>query len=105
MIPPAAADLRPNMVKSATIIRIVVLSTGQWNPMEGRRAVEVGLVGEPILISSQKSYKYGAERPWFYKGRKTYGGTIPWAGIHALDFMRWVADQRLPVIRRSWPDP
>ena len=25
--------------------------------------------------------------------RKTYGGTIPWVGIHALDYMRWVSGQ------------
>ena len=42
-----------------------------------RNAVQQGMLGEPILISSQKSYKYGSERPWFYKERKTYGGTIP----------------------------
>lgn len=59
-----------------------------------RRAVQQGLVGEPILISSQKSYKYGARRPWFYKERKTYGGTIPWVGIHALDYMEWVSGQK-----------
>jgi len=58
-----------------------------------RNAVQQGMLGEPILISSQKSYKYGPERPWFYKERKTYGGTIPWVGIHALDYMRWVSGQ------------
>jgi predicted dehydrogenase len=58
-----------------------------------RTAVRQGTIGEPILISSQKSYKYGSERPWFYKERKTYGGTIPWIGIHALDYMRWVSGQ------------
>jgi predicted dehydrogenase len=56
-----------------------------------RQAVRQGAIGEPILISSQKSYKYGSERPWFYKDIKTYGGTIPWIGIHALDYMRWVS--------------
>lgn len=59
-----------------------------------RRAVQEGAIGEPILISSQKSYKYGSERPWFYKERATYGGTIPWVGIHALDYMQWVSGQK-----------
>jgi len=58
-----------------------------------RTAVQHGAIGEPILISSQKSYKYGSERPWFYKERRTYGGTIPWVGIHALDYMKWVSGQ------------
>ena len=63
-----------------------------------RRAVQGGAVGEVILISSQKSYKYGLERPWFYKERKTYGGTIPWIGIHALDFMQWVSGQKYTAV-------
>jgi len=63
-----------------------------------RQAVQEGAVGEVILISSQKSYKYGLERPWFYKERKTYGGTIPWIGIHALDSMQWVSGQRYTAV-------
>jgi predicted dehydrogenase len=58
-----------------------------------RKAVQQGALGEPILLSSQKSYQYGADRPWYYKERKTYGGTIPWVGIHAIDYMRWVSGQ------------
>jgi len=58
-----------------------------------RQAVQQGAIGEPILLSSQKSYQFGADRPWYYKERKTYGGTIPWVGIHALDYMRWVSGQ------------
>jgi predicted dehydrogenase len=58
-----------------------------------RQAVQQGAIGEPILLSSQKSYQFGSERPWYYKERKTYGGTIPWVGIHALDYMRWVSGQ------------
>lgn len=49
-----------------------------------RQAVQDGLIGEPILMTSQKSYRFGAARPWFYKDMKTYGGTIPWAGIHSI---------------------
>jgi predicted dehydrogenase len=58
-----------------------------------RKAVQEGAIGEPILLSSQKSYQFGAVRSWYYKERKTYGGTIPWVGIHALDYMRWVSGQ------------
>ncbi|NQT11478.1 MAG: Gfo/Idh/MocA family oxidoreductase [Planctomycetes bacterium] len=56
-----------------------------------RKAVRDGLIGEPILLTSQKSYRFGTARPWFYKDRETYGGTIPWAGIHAIDYMRWTS--------------
>ncbi len=58
-----------------------------------REAVQRGDIGEPVLLSSQKSYQFGTDRPWYYKERKTYGGTIPWVGIHAIDFMRWVSGQ------------
>ncbi|MFC2077044.1 Gfo/Idh/MocA family protein, partial [candidate division KSB1 bacterium] len=56
-----------------------------------RKAVLDGLIGEPIMITSQKSYKFGAERPWFYKESEKYGGTIPWVGIHSIDYMRWAS--------------
>src|ERR671937_161485 len=28
--------------------------------------ISKGLIGEPILATAQKSYKFGKERPWFY---------------------------------------
>lgn len=76
-------------------VRYSIMLTMRAMPVfqAARMAIRQGAVGEPILISSQKSYKYGAERPWFYKERKTYGGTIPWVGIHAFDYMRWVSGQ------------
>lgn len=58
-----------------------------------RKAVRSGAIGEPILVSGQKSYVWGKGRPWYYKQRTTYGGTIGWVGIHALDYMRWVSGQ------------
>jgi predicted dehydrogenase len=58
-----------------------------------QKAVREGTVGEPILVTGQKSYIWGRERPWYYKERKTYGGSIAWVGIHALDYMRWVSGQ------------
>ncbi len=61
--------------------------------LAARTAVAQGLVGEPVLVSSQKSYKFGQERPWFYQERRTYGGSILWVGIHSIDYMRWVSGQ------------
>ncbi len=55
-----------------------------------RKAVQEGLIGEPVLAFGQKSYRFGQSRPAFYKHRKTYGGTIPWVAIHAIDFVRYV---------------
>lgn len=53
-------------------------------------AVAKGLIGQPILATGQKSYKFGT-RPDFFKDRETYGGTIPWVAIHAVDYTRWVS--------------
>lgn len=48
-----------------------------------------GELGEIVQLDSQKSYKVGNRAPWWYK-RKTYGGTMPWIGIHMVDLMRFV---------------
>jgi predicted dehydrogenase len=53
-------------------------------------AVKEGKIGEPLLISAQKSYRWGDARPWYFKQRATYGGSIPWVAIHAIDFIRFV---------------
>ena len=59
--------------------------------LAARTAVQQGLIGEPVLLYSRKSYKWGDERPAYYRERRTYGGTIPWVGIHCIDYMRWVS--------------
>jgi len=51
------------------------------------KLVREGAIGQPRLITAQKSYKFGT-RPEWYKDRSLYGGTIPWVGIHAID---WIA--------------
>ena len=50
-----------------------------------RKVVEAGRIGRCILAFAQKSYPFGG-RDDFYRDRKTYGGTIPWVAIHALEF-------------------
>jgi predicted dehydrogenase len=74
-------------------VRYSIMLTMRGMPIfqAARQAVSAGAIGEPILISSQKSYKFGSSRPWYYGKRETYGGSIPWIGIHALDYMRWVS--------------
>lgn len=53
-----------------------------------RNVVRQGRIGEPILVSGQKSYPF-AKRDDFYKQRRTYGGSIPWQAIHAIDFISY----------------
>jgi predicted dehydrogenase len=59
-----------------------------------KKVVTDGLIGEVAQMSAQKSYQIGSSRgpraAWFYK-RASYGGTIPWIGIHMIDLMRFTS--------------
>ena len=48
--------------------------------------VREGAIGEVKLLTAQKSYQFGT-RPAWYGNRSLYGGTIPWVGIHAIDWI------------------
>ena len=50
------------------------------------RLVREGAIGKPVMITAQKSYKFGS-RPDWYSDPKLYTGTVPWVGIHALDWI------------------
>ncbi len=52
-------------------------------------AIAEGKIGEPILASAQKSYKFGRSRPDFFKKRATYGGSFLWVAIHAVDYIHF----------------
>ena len=54
------------------------------------QAVKEGRIGRPVLITSQKSYAFDNTRPQFYRQRQTYGGTLCWVAIHALDWTHWI---------------
>lgn len=55
--------------------------------------IQQGAVGEVRLLNAQKSYKLGI-RPSFTYQRESYGGTIPWVGIHGIDWIAWMSGQR-----------
>lgn len=52
--------------------------------------VRTGEIGEVVAMTAQKSYKLG-ERPDWMKKRETFGGIIPYIGIHMVDLMLWVS--------------
>jgi predicted dehydrogenase len=52
--------------------------------------VRGGGIGEVVAMTAQKSYKLG-ERPDWMKRRETFGGIIPYIGIHMVDLMLWVS--------------
>ena len=61
------------------------------------RAVSSGAIGKVQMINARKSYKLG-ERKDFYKKRETYGGTIPWVGSHALDWILWFSNSNFESV-------
>ena len=59
-----------------------------------RAIIAAGEIGEVVAMGAQKSYKLGLERyqrPEWMRRRRTYGGTIPYIGVHMVDLMRWVS--------------
>lgn len=64
------------------------------------QAVRDGFIGNVRLINAQKSYKLGMrEHP--YKQRATYGGTIPWVGSHAVDWIYWIGGESFKSVYAS----
>jgi predicted dehydrogenase len=59
-----------------------------------KQIADSGAIGEVINITSQKSYKAGNREAWMRK-QETYGGTIPWIGIHMIDLMRFTSKREM----------
>ncbi len=59
--------------------------------------IKSGAVGKIKFIRTQKSYKLGS-RPDFYRARNTYGGTIPWVGSHALDWIIFYSGAKFSTV-------
>lgn len=55
--------------------------------------VKDGKIGKIQMITAQKSYKYGP-RPDWYGDPDLYCGTIPWVGIHAIDWIYHFSGKR-----------
>ena len=68
--------------------------------MTAWKLVQNGAIGKVRLMNAQKSYKLGS-RADFYKQRDTYGGTIPWVGSHAIDWMHWFSGEQFKDIYAS----
>ena len=60
------------------------------------RAVRDGAIGTVRILDARKSYKFG-RRGDFYRSR-THGGTIPWIGSHAIDWILWFTGQRFLTV-------
>ena len=53
-----------------------------------------GRVGDVVLVTAQKSYRFGTRPPW-YADRPAYGGTLPWVASHGLDAVGFVTGDRI----------
>jgi predicted dehydrogenase len=71
---------------------LTMLLTMRFSPVYQamRKIVQGGEIGEVVMMDAQKSYKLG-ERPDWMKSRKTFGGTIPYIGVHMMDLMQFVS--------------
>ncbi len=83
-----------------------------WPDYEAAREARMeGGIGEVCQVFAQKSYRWGKRNDW-YKKHETYGGTIPWVAIHAIDFMRWTSGEdftsvqgmQANLVRKEFPD-
>ena len=77
-------------------IRLTMLLPMRFEPPYAamRQMVAVGRIGEVAQIVAQKSYKLG-ERPEWMRHRASFGGTIPYIGIHMVDLMRFIGGRDL----------
>lgn len=50
--------------------------------------VDAGRIGDVKLLNARKSYTCANQPGGWIGQRATYGGTLPWIGIHALDFIQ-----------------
>lgn len=63
-------------------------------------AVKSGAIGQVRLMNAQKSYKLGV-RGENFKQRKLSGGTIPWVGSHAIDWLYWIGGVKFRSVHAS----
>jgi len=61
------------------------------------QAVRAGKIGEPLLITAQKSYKMGVKPAWMHS-RAKFGGIIPWVGSHAIDLVYLLTGGELAAV-------
>ena len=92
-------DALYDAVKIANVQCLAILGNCAHPVLQAaRKAVQDGLIGDIILCNARKSYKFGKDRPAWFGQRDLYGGTIPWVGIHALDFIESATGLRFTTV-------
>ena len=62
-----------------------------------REMVKAGAIGNVRMLNAQKSYRFGT-RPDWYRERDVYVGTIPWVGIHAIDWIYYFSGKKFKTV-------
>ncbi len=83
-------------------VRLAAMFGLRYEPwfLAAKQAVAAGAVGSVRLLNAQKSYKLGRRSP-DYRKRETYGGTIPWVGSHAVDWIQWLSGERFLTVQAA----
>jgi predicted dehydrogenase len=87
--------------------KVMAMLTMRYVPafLTAQHWVAAGNLGKIVSIRAFKSYPLmgwdGKPRPRFYHARETYGGTIPWIGIHSIDLFRWFTRSAFTEVRAA----
>jgi predicted dehydrogenase len=110
---PLALDLstleKLHQTTQRTGVRLMAMLSMRADPVfqTARRLYCDGAIGEVALANARKSYKYGTRPDWFGM-RATYGGTMSWVGIHALDMIHFITGQTFvttAALQRNFSHP
>lgn len=73
-------------------VPVTMLLPMRFSPpfQEMKQRIGTGEIGEVVSMQGEKSYQLG-ERPGWMKNHRSYGGTIPFIGIHLVDLIRWLS--------------
>ncbi len=82
--------IRETIKKSGSALTLLLPMRYSAVYQKMRSVVMEGGIGEVVTVAAQKSYKLG-ERPDWMKSRSSFGGIIPYIGIHMIDLMRWTS--------------
>ena len=90
-------------------IRLSMLLTMRFEPpyLAMRKLIAEGAIGEPLLLAAQKSYRRGT-RPAWQQHHETFGGTIPFIGIHAVDMLQYLTGcvfTKVSALQHNWGLP
>lgn len=61
-------------------------------------AIGRGLIGDVVLATAQKSYRFGESRPDFYRRREDYGSTMLWVASHGIDAIAFTTGLRFTSV-------